>query len=78
MSSATHSPVGGRSPVPRHNGQRPTDSTAESFKPGEKGAGGTDEPAGSSVPELLRREVGGEVTHAYTCGIARVVRLVES
>lgn len=61
--SSTHSPVGGRRPVPRHDRQRAADSTADSFKEGHELRSRAPELARPSVDELSPVEVCAEVTH---------------
>lgn len=61
--SSTHSPVGGRRPVPRHDRQRAADETADSFKDGHERRVWSDELSGPPVPELPPGEVFAEVTH---------------
>lgn len=63
LSSATHSPIRGRRPVPRHDGQRPADSSSESLKLLDEFRRRSLGSPGSVVLELPPAEVRGEVTH---------------
>ena len=53
VGSTTDSPVVGRTPVPRQDGQRPASSNGtERLEDGEELLGWTDEPAAVMAPEL--------------------------
>lgn len=55
--SSTHSPVGGRRPVPRHDRQRATDSTPDALKDGQERRSWPPEFAGAPIDELSSGEV---------------------
>src|SRR5688500_10445190 len=64
--STTDRSVVGRTPVPRHDGQRPACSTAESFEDIDELSGGPRSApvsTGALATELLEGEVRREVTH---------------
>lgn len=55
--STTDKPVGGRTPVPRHDGQRPADAIAERLEDPDELGVWADEFPGTSVDKLAPREV---------------------